>query len=105
MCSAFFRSLIVFGATIHADMENHAPKPWMEGRETPVFMEPLEDSSRLSFRILWRDLVGSVESSVSWWMATMLTIRTPKATLVNCSCHCNLLPFGRFLWRLLRGSV
>jgi hypothetical protein len=26
-------------------------------------------------------------------------------TLVDCSCHCNLLPFGRFLWRLLRGSV
>jgi hypothetical protein len=26
-CFAFFRSLAIFGAAIHVDMENHAPKP------------------------------------------------------------------------------
>ena len=29
----------------------------------------------------------------------------PKATLVDCACHCNLTTVGGFLWRLLRGSV
>jgi hypothetical protein len=32
-CFAFFRSLTVFGAAIHAD-EDHAPKPQREGRAT-----------------------------------------------------------------------
>jgi hypothetical protein len=35
------------------------------GQPEAVFVEPSEDSSGLSFRMLWRDSVGSVESSVS----------------------------------------
>jgi hypothetical protein len=53
----------------------------------------------------WQELV-IILGHLQWlWGVCAYLGEAPTATLVNCSCHCNLFPFGRFLWRLLRGSV
>jgi hypothetical protein len=51
----------------------------------------------------WFFMAGSGDCLVRGSCCSPVERQIP--TLVDCSCHYNLLPFGRFLWRLLRGSV